>query len=88
MTPPPDEPKEDFVATYRRREREQRESASWHRLAGSAGEFAGGVLVGAVGGWGIDHWLGTEPWGLVVGTLVGFAIGMLALVKLAKESFK
>ncbi|MEM1012655.1 MAG: AtpZ/AtpI family protein [Planctomycetota bacterium] len=80
--------KEDFVAEYRRREAEQRESASWHRLAGSATEFAGGVIVGALAGWGIDHWLDTTPWGLVVGTLVGFAAGMFALVKLAKDAFK
>jgi ATP synthase protein I len=88
MTDQPDPPEEDFVATYRRREREQKENASWHRMAGSAGEFAGGVLFGAAAGWGVDWWLGTEPWGLVVGTLLGFGVGMLALVKLAKGAFK
>jgi F0F1-type ATP synthase assembly protein I len=88
MSTPPEPPEEDFVAEYRRREAAQRESMSWHRMAGSAGEFAGGVLAGALLGWASDHWLGTGPWGIIVGTLVGFGIGMFGLVKLSREAFR
>ena len=78
----------DFVAEYRRREREQNETASWHRMAGAAGEFAGAVAVGALIGFGVDRWLDTMPWGIIVGTLLGFALGLFALVRLAKGAFK
>ena len=43
-------------------------------------------LIGAIGllgglGYGFDRWLGTWPWGLVVGLLLGFVTGMYLLAK-------
>jgi F0F1-type ATP synthase assembly protein I len=37
-------------------------------------------------GWWLDRRWGTEPWLMVVGALLGFLTGTLALVQLAKDS--
>jgi len=46
-------------------------------------ELVAGVLVGAGLGWLIDRWLGISPWGLIVFLLVGFAAGVLNLMRSA-----
>jgi ATP synthase protein I len=46
-------------------------------------EFVAGILVGAALGWLIDHWLGTSPWGMIVLLLLGFAAGVLNMVRAA-----
>lgn len=81
-------PERDFVAEYRAREREQRESSQWQQLSGTAIEFAVSIVLGAVAGWGFDRWRGTEPWGLVIGVILGFVTGFYLLLKVAARSFK
>jgi ATP synthase protein I len=44
-------------------------------------ELVAGVLVGAVIGWALDHWLGISPWGLIVFLLLGFAAGVRNVVR-------
>ncbi|MBR1220980.1 AtpZ/AtpI family protein [Bradyrhizobium sp. U87765 SZCCT0131] len=46
-------------------------------------ELVAGVVVGAVIGWGIDRLLSTSPWGLIVFFLLGFAAGVLNLMRAA-----
>ncbi len=46
----------------------------------SAG-FIAGVLVGAGLGWLFDLWLGTSPFGLIVFLLLGFAAGVLNVLR-------
>ncbi|HME28424.1 MAG TPA: AtpZ/AtpI family protein [Pseudolabrys sp.] len=46
-------------------------------------ELVGGVLVGAAIGWLLDRWLGTSPWGLTVFLLLGFAAGVLNVMRAA-----
>jgi ATP synthase protein I len=46
-------------------------------------ELVAGVLVGAVIGWLIDRWLGISPWGLIVFLLLGFAAGVLNVMRAA-----
>jgi ATP synthase protein I len=46
-------------------------------------ELVAGVLVGAGLGWGIDRLLGTSPWGLMVLLLLGFAAGVLNVMRAA-----
>jgi ATP synthase protein I len=46
-------------------------------------ELVAGVIVGAGLGWFIDHWLGTSPWGLIVFLLLGFAAGVLNVMRSA-----
>ena|SRR5688572_12406967 len=40
-------------------------------------EFVSGTVVGLLIGWGIDAWLGTTPWFLLLFVLLGFAAGVL-----------
>jgi ATP synthase protein I len=46
-------------------------------------ELVAGVVFGAGLGLLIDHWLGIAPWGLIVFLLLGFAAGMLNVVRSA-----
>ena len=46
-------------------------------------ELVAGVLVGALIGWLLDRWLGISPWGLIVFLLLGFAAGVLNVMRAA-----
>ena len=46
-------------------------------------EFVAGVVVGAAIGWLLDRWLGTSPWGMIVFLLLGFAAGVLNVMRAA-----
>jgi ATP synthase protein I len=46
-------------------------------------ELVAGVLVGAGIGWLLDRWLGISPWGLIVFLLLGFAAGILNVMRSA-----
>jgi len=44
-------------------------------------ELVAGVVVGALIGWLLDRWLGISPWGLIVFLLLGFAAGILNVMR-------
>jgi len=46
-------------------------------------ELVAGVVVGAGIGWSLDRWLGISPWGLIVFLLLGFAAGVLNVMRSA-----
>ena len=46
-------------------------------------ELVGGVLVGAGIGWLIDRWVGSTPFGMIVFLLLGFAAGVLNVMRTA-----
>jgi ATP synthase protein I len=46
-----------------------------------ASEFVVEILVGGAIGWVIDHFAGTSPWGLLVFLLLGFAAGVVSLLR-------
>lgn len=46
-------------------------------------EFIAGVLGGALIGWVLDEFAGTRPWGLIVFLLLGFAAGVLNVLRSA-----
>jgi len=46
-------------------------------------ELIAGVVVGSVIGWSIDRWLSTSPWGLMIFLLLGFAAGVLNVMRAA-----
>jgi len=48
-----------------------------------ATEFIAGILVGAAIGWGVDRLFGSSPWGLIVFLLLGFAAGVLNVLRSA-----
>jgi ATP synthase protein I len=46
-------------------------------------ELVAGVVVGAIIGWGFDRLLSTSPWGLIVFFLLGFAAGVINVMRSA-----
>jgi ATP synthase protein I len=46
-------------------------------------ELVAGVLVGAFLGWLLDRWLGISPWRLIVFLLLGFAAGVINVMRAA-----
>jgi ATP synthase protein I len=46
-------------------------------------ELVAGVVVGAAIGWGVDRWLSTSPFGLIVFLLLGFTAGVVNVVRAA-----
>ena len=46
-------------------------------------ELIAGVIVGALLGWGFDHFLSTSPFGLIVFVLLGFVAGVVNVVRSA-----
>lgn len=44
-------------------------------------EFVSAVLVGGMIGWVLDRWLGTIPFGLIVFLMLGFAAGVLNVMR-------
>jgi ATP synthase protein I len=51
-------------------------------------ELIGGVLAGLGFGWLADRFLGTSPWGLIVGVLLGAGISVFAVVRSAGQMAK
>ena len=46
-------------------------------------ELVAGVLVGGAIGYALDYYLGIRPWGFIVFMLLGFAAGILNLMRAA-----
>jgi ATP synthase protein I len=44
-------------------------------------EFIGGVVAGALLGWVVDRLLGTSPWGLIILLMLGFAAGIMNVMR-------
>jgi ATP synthase protein I len=46
-------------------------------------ELVAGVAVGALLGWMLDRWLDISPWGMIVFLMLGFAAGVLNVMRAA-----
>jgi ATP synthase protein I len=53
-----------------------------------ASEFTAATLVGAALGYGADRFLGTAPWGLLVGLFLGFTAGVRNVIRAAREGLE
>ena len=53
----------------------------WGRYAGLGITFAFTILVFTLGGWWLDARLGSSPWLLLLGVLLGFTGGLISLVR-------
>ena len=51
------------------------------RYAGVGFQFGAAIIVFALGGWWLDTRLGTKPWLLILGVALGFAGGLISLLK-------
>ncbi|MEM6627148.1 MAG: AtpZ/AtpI family protein [Pseudomonadota bacterium] len=51
-----------------------------------ATEFVSAVVVGGAVGWGLDQWLGTTPWLLLLCFCFGFAAGVSNVVRVAQAA--
>ena len=69
------------ASARQRRSRRATGSADFAWAFRLASEFVAGVLVGAALGWGLDRVAGTSPWGLIGFLLLGFAAGVLNVVR-------
>jgi F0F1-type ATP synthase assembly protein I len=59
----------------------KRDNSNWTKFAASGLEIAAGVGLGVlVGNW-IDHKFNSSPWGIVIGSCLGFAAGIYLLIK-------
>ncbi|WP_291844842.1 AtpZ/AtpI family protein [Maricaulis sp.] len=60
-------------------------NSAWSLGMRYGSEFFGGVLVGGVLGYVLDAVAGISPFGLIIGTMLGFAAGTLNVVRAARE---
>lgn len=86
-------PSEDALSNLRRRvAKAQGDGASKSPPQSAAslalrfgGEFGAAIIVGALLGYGVDHFVHTSPWGLVIGFGLGFAAGVVNVVRVAQS---
>jgi ATP synthase protein I len=65
------------------RSRPVADAAGFARGFRLSSELVAGVLVGAAIGWAFDRLLGSSPWGLIVFLLLGFAAGVVNVMRAA-----
>lgn len=79
----------DAVRSRRKRgERTPEEAANREGMAVGlriAVELAAAIVVGTAIGFGLDRWLGTRPWLMIVFILIGAAAGFLQVYRTAQE---
>lgn len=89
-----EKPPEDALSDLRRRvDAVRRESASQSSPPQSpaslalrfGGEFGAAIIVGGLIGYGADYFLHSDPWGLVIGFGLGFAAGVVNVVRVAQS---
>lgn len=47
---------------------------------GAVWKFVGGAVVGVLGGYWLDRWLGWTPWGMVALAVVGICVGFYGFI--------
>ncbi len=62
--------------------------SSGGNLAGIGMQFAGALLLCLAAGWFLDKKLGSSPWGTLGGMMVGFGVGLYAMIRAANAEQK
>ncbi|MBM4350987.1 MAG: AtpZ/AtpI family protein [Deltaproteobacteria bacterium] len=57
----------------------------WFRYGGIGVEMLASVLIGALGGYGLDVLLNTRPWLMIVGFVLGSAAGFRSIFRLINQ---
>ena len=60
----------------------------WVRHSGVGLELAGALAGFALIGYWIDRWYGTEPWGLLIGVILGLVGGLYNLVRQSLQAVR
>jgi len=60
------------------------DGGSWMAMSGVGIEFILAVLLPGAAGWWLDRRFGTVPWLMLVGGLLGFATGLVMLLRSIK----
>ena len=74
---PPTDPERDDPS----RAAEARQRRDMGRYLGLGAQFAASVMLLTFGGYWLDGRLGSSPWFLLVGVFLGFAGGLVSIVK-------
>jgi len=75
----PREDKPDFLARSIKSMQDTTTSAG--PAAAASYTLVGAVIVLGAAGYGLDRWLGTSPWCLLAGLLLGMLVGFYELIK-------
>ncbi|MAZ02938.1 MAG: hypothetical protein CMN56_07355 [Sneathiella sp.] len=94
----PEPPSEEDFSARLKKAQQQQEQASWQRsdlkVERSAGagkawrlsvEMVAALLVCGWFGWLLDKWLDTKPWVMLVFLIVGAAVGLYNVIKVARR---
>lgn len=71
---------DEEIAQEKKRQQEERKNSGAKGLA-AASHIVSGIIVGVALGYGLDVLAGIEPWGIIILTPIGFAGGMLNMVR-------
>jgi F0F1-type ATP synthase assembly protein I len=66
----------------------RKDNKGWGKVASVGLEIAAGAGIGAVTGTWIDRKWHTDPWGVLIGTVLGISAGMYILIKEAMKANK
>jgi F0F1-type ATP synthase assembly protein I len=86
--PPPAEDSGSPTEPLKGQNAEPENFASWHKMAGVGIEFIVAVGLCAAIGWWLDRSWQTGPWLVITGCAVGFAVGLIQMVRAAQKMMK
>lgn len=66
------------------KEKESGSGSAWGRAMQTSSALLSAIFVGGLLGFGLDRWLDTGPWLLLVGIALGFAAGLRNLSRFMK----
>ena len=69
----------------RKEDQDENRKAGFAYAAGLA--LFGSVVAFCVAGWLVDKWFHTEPWGLIIGIVLGSAAGLFEFVRLSSKTY-